>query len=70
MPRAKGGAKTRQRRKEDPQEGQGICGRAQPALPHGRRDRPSCRGLRLSGPQGQEAQRPRALDRPHQRGLS
>ena len=69
MPRAKGGAKTRQRRKKILKKAKGYVGG------RSRLYRTAAETVLRAGAfayrrsQGQEAQRPRALDRPYQRGL-
>src|SRR4029077_4485350 len=54
---------------EDSQEGQGLFRWPAQALPHSGRNGAARRGLRLSGPEAEEAARTLALDRAHQRGV-
>src|SRR3989441_9095291 len=51
---------------EDPQAGEGVRRRTAQALPHGGRDRPPRRRVRLSWAKAEEAPPSRPLDHPHQ----
>ena len=69
MPRAKGGAKTRQRRKKVLKQAKGYFGGRRKLYRTSRGDGAARGRLRLQGPQAEEAAGARALDRPRQRRL-
>jgi len=69
MPRAKGGAKTRQRRKKVLKQAKGNFGGRRKLISH-REGNATPRGrIRVPRSPSEKASGPRALDRPHQRGM-